>query len=385
MKKQDAKSVRIKTANETYLNWASFRENKPRSGIVEARLYTDVWITGEIPELGPYAFINTIAPSEGQELRPAIVLRMAEHLVADRPSLPMKNDFDHYHGGDFIDEMAALASLVLGIRIQAGPIDRDFKPGGDPLGRPTQYGMKAVPVLPRPHEAPQIPRLREPCKLDDLRRLEDLPTRTIEEANTLIKAARMYQQAVWICDANPALAWMLLISAVETVAVLWAGDNGDPKESLRISLPKLFKLLDVEAHRDLIDPVANILIDITRATKKFIDFLAKFAPKPPTVRPPEAFQFSFERAHLKKAAGLIYGHRSASLHSGTAFPLPMCLPPKLWKFDNAPDHGYLEIPMGLATRSSGATWKLNQTPMLLHTFEHIARGAILNWWHSSAQ
>jgi hypothetical protein len=383
MERAETRAVRSKTANDTYLNWLSFRKNKPRSGIVEARLYTDVWITGEVSGLGPYSFINTVATSDSKELRPAVVLRMAQHLTTERPSLPMNNDFDHYHGGDFIDEMAALASLVLGIRMQAGPIDRDFMPGGDPLGRPTQYGSKAVPVLPRPYQSPQIPRLQEPRNLDDLKMLEDFSKRTVNETNALIKAARMYQQAVWVCDADPALAWILLISAVETVAVLWAGDSNNPTDSLRASLPKLFDLLDVDTYRGLIDPVAQILSEITRSTKKFIDFLAEFVPEPPPVRPPEAFRFLFRKAKLKKAASLIYGHRSASLHSGTAFPLPMCIPPKRWKFDGVPDAGYGEIPTGLATSSRGATWKLDQTPMLLHTFEHIARGAILNWWHGS--
>ncbi len=380
MKKQKVKSDKVKSGTDTYFNWLGFRENKPCRGIIEARLYTDTWVTGEISSLGPYSFLNTVASSGDRDLRAAVVLRMARYTDGGLPAIPMEDDFEHYHGGDFTDEMAALASLVLGIRMQAGPIDRDFTPGGDPLGRPTQIGFKAMPMLLTSHRSAQIPRLHEARNLDELRRIENFSMRTIEETNTLIKAARMYQQAVWICDADPALAWILLVSSVETVAVLWAGGDGDAIENLQASLPKLFELLDTESHRDLLGPVSEILSNITRATKKFIDFLAKFAPDAPAFRPPEAFQFSYKTANLKKAANLIYGHRSASLHSGTAFPLPMCIPPKFWKNEEFEGGVYGEIPLGLAMSSQGATWQRAQTPMLLHTFEHIARGAILNWW-----
>src|SRR5206468_599315 len=103
-----------------------------------------------------------------------------------------------------IDEIAAVASLFLGIRLKAGPVDREFPPEGDPFGRPIQYGSKAVPVLPPPAGRPQIPRLRGDRNLVDLKVLENFPKRCAREANTLIKAARMYQQAMWVADSDPA-------------------------------------------------------------------------------------------------------------------------------------------------------------------------------------
>jgi len=296
----------------------------------------------------------------------------------------MTDNFEHYHGGDFIDEMAAIASLFLGIRMQAGPIDREFVPGGDPLGRPIQYNIsKATPVLPPPAGAPQIPRLRRERKLVELKSLESFPARGIREANTLIKAARMYQQAVWVCDTDPALAWLLLISAVETAAVIWAGNENAPRDRLQASLPQLYKLLEDSACQDLIDPVADILGKYTRATKKFIDFLLAFSPEPPSERPTKFLQFSFNHKDLKVAASLIYGHRSENLHSGTAFPLPMCTPPQLWSSEGRQDAAYQEVPIGLAMSSRGATWCRDQTPMLLHVFEYLARGALLRWWGES--
>jgi hypothetical protein len=310
------------------------------------------------------------------------VLRVAHHFAKRPLSVPIIDDFEHYHGGDFIDEIAAVASLFLGVRMHAGPVDREFVPGGDPFGTPTLFGSKAAPVLPPPAGAPQIPRLRKECNLLGLKSLESFPVRSVREANTIVKAARMYQQAVWVCDSDPALAWLLLISAVETAAVIWAGSNDAPRDRLRASLPQLYNLLETSACPDLIDPIADMLGKYTRATKKFIDSLVAFAPEPPPERPTEFLRFSFSRRDLSAAASAIYGHRSESLHSGTAFPLPMCVPPQLFSFNGKQDAAHQEVPAGLAMSSRGATWPRKRTPMLLHVFEHLARGALLGWWQS---
>jgi hypothetical protein len=45
----------------------------------------------------------------------------------------------------------------------------------------------------------------------------------------------------------------------------------------------------------------------------------------------------------------------------------------------------VEVPLGLSASSYGATWAKKDTPMLLHVFEYIVRGAVLNWWRSVVQ
>jgi hypothetical protein len=345
------------TANETFQNWQSFVRNEPCRTVMEARLYTDTSIIGELTGLGPYSFINTIAHAghiDPRAPRPAIVLRIAFHIPGGVPAVPMTDDFEHYHGGDFVDEMAAIASLFLGIRLRAGPVDREFIPGADPYSRPIGYGSKAVPELPLPAGRVQIPRLSGEQNLVDLEVLRNFPMRTARETNTLIKAARIYQQAIWIADSDPALAWLLLISAVETAAVHWAGEEGSLRERLEASLPQLFKLLENSKCSDLIDDAATILQKYTRATKKFIDFLHTFSPGAPDQRPTQ-FLFSFKPKDIKEAASIIYSHRSESLHNGTAFPLPMCSPPQLFSFDGKQDSAHSEVPAGLATYSLGAS------------------------------
>lgn len=291
----------------------------------------------------------------------------------------MENDFEHYHGGDYLDEMAALASLALGIRLKAGGTNREFRAGGDPLGRPVQRGDKPDPQLMLAGR-PQIPRLTLPVNLNaGLEILSSFPERTIDQTNALIKAARQYQQAVWICDSDPSLAWLMLVSAVETVMQEWSSDVS-PIEQLEFAFPEMVKLIQESASPGLVTPIAEILKQLTRSTKRFVDFVQAFAPHPPETRPEGWMQFSYEQENMKKALSLIYGHRSKNLHNGTAFPMPMCQAPFVSKANEV--IAVQEIPEGLALASRGASWKMDKTPMLLNAFEHIVRGALLNWWRS---
>ncbi len=78
--------------------------------------------------------------------------------------------------------------------------------------------------------------------------------------------------------------------------------------------------------------------------------------------------------NLRGAVPRIYDWRSAALHGGTPIPAPMCYPPI------AHDGAISERPFGDAAGTSTAMWDNDETPMLLHVFEHIARGALLRWW-----
>ncbi len=348
-------------------------------------LFTDAWITGEVHDLGPYSFLNTIAHGDGRgrRLRPAVVLRMAHHY---RPEIdppyrsPMTDDFEHYHGGDYLDEIAALGSLLLGIRLKAGGANREFRGEDDRFGRPMQYSGKPDPELVL-EAREQIPRLSGRAALNaGLAPLASFPERSVAETNAFIKAARQYQQAVWIADSDPSLAWIMLVSAIETAMQQWSRKT-TPADQLELAFPELAKLIRESNSPELLRPIAETLKQLTRSTKRFVEFVRTFAPPPPAVRPEGWMQFSYEPASLGAALALIYGHRSKSLHAGTAFPLPMCEAPRLAKKDNDVIT-VQEKPEGLATSSRGASWTQEQTPMLLNTFEHLVRGALLNWWAS---
>jgi hypothetical protein len=128
-------------------------------------------------------------------------------------------------------------------------------------------------------------------------------------------------------------------------------------------------------------PIAKQLDRLTRATKRFVDFIETFSPQPPEHRPDSHMQISYQPADLRMAIKLIYDHRSRSLHEGIAFPMPMCVPPNCTTGSGDSFH-VQERSIALGMYSQNASWKAEQTPMLLNAFEHIARGALLNWWRS---
>ena len=100
-----------------WLNWIDESDDNTTS-VVEYPFYSDAHITGEFTDgLGPYSFLNTIplhnAPGV---INSPVILRAAIHLTQPEPqSAPLpdkfKTDESLYHGGDTVDELAALTSV----------------------------------------------------------------------------------------------------------------------------------------------------------------------------------------------------------------------------------------------------------------------------------
>ncbi len=173
------------------------------------------------------------------------------------------------------------------------------------------------------------------------------------------------------------MAWLLLVTAVETAAHHWRKATVSPMSWLRERKPKLRDLFKKEGRDDLLDAVARELANLVGATAQFRGFLEAFCPNAPAERPQECYQHSWERKDLRKSFGAIYSRRSDFVHSGIAFPAMMCQRPYQ---DEQDKKRYAEKPMGSAMATQGASWKQEDAPMQLHIFEHIVRGALLEWW-----
>lgn len=124
-----------------YENWlASLKKGLAWREMQEVPLFTDATITGIIPGgFGPYQFLNTVSVFRGSAaVSPAIVLRYRWHFELDLKKHLEQTVTDDalYHGGSLVDEVGALVSLALGIRVKAGSVTRIFELQGDPLGEP---------------------------------------------------------------------------------------------------------------------------------------------------------------------------------------------------------------------------------------------------------
>lgn len=347
---------------------------------MEAILYGDSNVSGEVTggELGPYELLNPVAYRRPAP-RPLLVVRATFHLPGDEEiqdaTIP-KTDQTTFHGGGVFDEIAALLSLALGIRCRSGGSTRHWSINGslDGFGHPFEYDHHP-PHLSRPTEPPILPEVASGAvDLSDLRLLTAYLSVDARTAMEMLRSSRMYERAVWVADDDPGLAWIWLVGAVEVAANHWSGASSPAHEVLEEVWPELAAMLGKHGQEHLHE-VAVLLHQQTRATRKFLDFLMAHLPGPPQDRPEKWGQLDWSqmRAHLRT----VYTYRSSALHAGTPFPLPMCMPPRT--FD---DRHPVEKPTGLGMYAQDARWRAEDTPMLLWTFEYVARGALLRYWTS---
>ena len=130
----------------------------------------------------------------------------------------------------------------------------------------------------------------------------------------------------------------------------------------------------------LAEKVAEQIADYMGSTKKFVDFLLKYLPDPPSPRPVDVdVQVTWTTKDLKRAFTQIYAYRSRTLHGGVAFPAPLCSSPI--DIEELP----FSIPASSNSRARNPpAWSRKDVPMLLHVFEYVVRNALLNWWRTVA-
>lgn len=359
-----------------YDNWRKLLGGEALQSTYEVPLFTDARFTGMVTEgFGPYQFLNTISPHDGM-MRAALVLRFDSFLVYQLNE-NIKTNEEYYHGGWLADEAAALGSLCLGVRLKAGSVSREFG-ANDPKGLPRGWDEHRPTLNINDPKRLVVPSAaKDQCSLDNLTPLQSLPKLAPEAASALTRAARLYQDALWICESEPQLSWLLMVSAVETAAGFWQPGTEAPVEKLKVSRPNLEPLLLEAGGPALLEAVATEIAPYMGATKKFIDFMEGFLPPPPQLRPWEWAQHSWDEKPMRKTLKLIYHYRSRALHGGTPFPAPMCHVPM------KQEETYAEKPPGLAFGVGIHQWAAKDIPIYLHTFEYLVRGALLRWWASS--
>lgn len=330
------------------LGWAQWRAEQrglPEREALEIGCYTDTRPTGSLTGLGVLQVLNTV-PGHVQLGRPrmAMVLRVGLHEPRRLGQVSWaRTNVARYTGADLGDEFGALLSLALGIRCRSGGLIRRFNQTTHARGEPTE-SAHVQPYLAPPRWGPPILPIPVEASLDDARPyLERYAHTSQRKAVALVRAARLYEQALWVVEADPELSWLLLVSAIEAAALQRAGPI--PRGKTRRALGP-----------------AN----------RFVNFLGDFAPPPPLIRPRHN---ALDWARMAQHAKTIYVWRSRALHDGIPFPPPMFEPPR-------PDGDgvFNEVPGGTATSMGSTVWRASDTPMLLATFAYITRGALLRWW-----
>lgn len=373
------------TGPSFYVNLVMAESGAPPNGSFEVTLFSDARLTGCFErESSPYTLINLVPVDRGTpRLRPTICMRVSNYLPDPDGSLPdmTRTQDHHFHGGQHYDEIAALLSLALGVRMKSSGVNRIFEDGADARGKPIAWYWKDLPALTFDSgRAPVLPCVSNSAAIGDAARISSCASLTPGAATALVRSAMLYAQALWVAETDPNQAWLYMVSAVEAAANCWSSDKSTPEELLRFSHATICAKLDA-LHPAAVAAIAPDMTMYLGATKKFCGFLLTHLPSPPNNRPAEGLRLDYSASALTAAFKKIYSYRSRALHRGVPFPPPMYDPP----YRATRQEPYSEIPLGLASSSHGSTWTRSDTPMTLHTFEYIARNAVLFWWDTMIQ
>jgi hypothetical protein len=316
-------------------------------------------------KFSPFEIINCcpMRPQYGR-VQPVIILRILDFPSCGVNPRDVKALFEyhnsrvkyHYPGGSN-DEMASLLSLALGIRLKSGKEHRFFQPS-------SRYGMQFFPEY-KPSfvfsagERPRLPWATGHVSINSAESLIAAFFRSSpHQALALLRAARLYADALWVAESQPELSWLFLVSAIE-VAANHNSNQYNPIELLKSEKPQWYEV--AKNVTDVLRDIAKHYATLSRATRKFKNFLLRYKPDPPSKRPHDTVQLTWDDENLEKNFGQIYIHRSKTLHAGVPFPGYMCTPTFQHEKWDAP----------------AEFWSSSMT---LHIFEYIVRGSLLKWW-----
>ncbi|MFG3149354.1 hypothetical protein [Streptomyces sp. NPDC048243] len=357
----------------SWLNWEQFNQGKHSTQAAEYLIYTDAWMTQEEISTGPIHFNFGTAVADQGHIAPAVTLRIDDHLPELDVQPMEKTDTAGWLNLTVDDELACLLSLITGARMRTGGMSREFKENEDPRGT-ARYNLSRAPEwTPLPMRNPIYPGANMANTGEAATWLNRYPSLTREDSVALIRAARQFRDALWVAESDPELSWLFLVSALEGPAGRSAiTAEEDPVSIFTTEMTDLAEEIREKGGDDLLRYVSEELLPIVKATNRFLKFVTRYAPNPPTARPPEDAQIPWEK--LRKKVSQVYTYRSKRLHEGVPFPYPMCDRPL--QYLPWPD----EAPTARAAAKGNAAWVAKDLPMHLHMFGYIVRGCLLNWW-----
>ncbi len=278
---------------DAWRNWNAFNHAKPETENADDELYSDRRFVGGPSTLGPYT-LSTIIRQDQSDAAPKVGPAVRLHVGVHESLIPdvvvdgelAEANSDAYHGGNASDEIAALVSLTLGVRLRVagtaqlsgihdqGEAHQPIYLEVAPLAHPGRPGRELVPAA-----------LTRPAHLDQLDRLQSFPHLNEEAQVELVRAARAYAAGLWWANEDQNQSWLQLITAVEIGGNYRQKVLTEPVELVEKLWPELWKALQ-PAHKSVRVKVSKLLAHQIRATQKFIDFLNQCAPEPPDLRPP---------------------------------------------------------------------------------------------------
>jgi hypothetical protein len=362
-----------------YKNWARKLTNCKSSSIIEVPLFSDPYSFVDDIEIDhcPYQIINPYTIYRENLLLMRLLLRV-ENFDSDKTPAVTESDeevsIDLYLENNLPDQIAVLLSLCLGVRIKAGGPSRIFQDSSDRFGTPIAHNIHDNPPAVRLATAHAVlpsalKNLYEDDSIFSLSSIESYISSFIKltpnQAELLIRAAKLYRDALWLIETEPQLSWIMLVSAIEVIAADHIKSNSCPIDIFREKEPNLAAEIEESGGEQLLSKIADKFVEKKFVMQKYKKFLLEFLPEPPSQRPPHHMQINWEDLKGKTRKNplmKIYQYRSTALHAGKPFPLDMC-----YKAGKGNLYELAEKPSAISTFYNGENCLVEPGPMLIST------------------
>ena len=351
-------------------------EGAAAEGWWEISLYSDAHIVGEVRTgLGPIEILNSVPHPFAEPPQMCLVVRSEYCAWEEGPVDWGKTDTSSFHGGGMDEELAGLISLAGGVRCKSGGVIRRSREG-DPAGHPEAFGHHQ-PALPGQKDRNPILDLPQSMNVGDevAELIAIYPKLELNQAVSLVRAARSFATATWLAEEDPNYAWLMLVAAVEAAANERWRNEAPTEVHFEDLLPEFCAALREIGGDEAIRLAADEFLPTLKATKKFVAFLLEYLPEPPETRPESFLQVDWGK--MKAHMSVIYKWRSLAVHEGLPMPPPICQPLTSMHHDSP----WAERPFA-PTAAEGGNWAEKDMPMNLNTFVYVAGGALRNWWRS---
>lgn len=277
---------------------------------IEYEVCTDGYTVGEC-NFGPYYFTiwEFSYKKDGEERK--LCLRIKEKTYSESDSRLLSADKEgYYHGGDIADEILALSSLFLRRRFKRGPKVRwDDKPM----------------LFLKPEEWIDKPLIIGKRKLSELPSwFESVKGLDYNLHQKFILAARLYHQAILIIEEQPDLAYLNLVSAIETLC----REQKTEEVELHELDAGLASLVDSIENHELKDRIKQAILKREHLIcRKFREFIIENTEERFWNYKERPKQGQVEPDSLCELLTRIYNQRSKTLHEGQPFPPNIFIPP----------------------------------------------------------
>ena len=296
-------------------NIEALKNEDVKSHVLEYEVIADAPIYGKFTH-GPceaYYFtiweISNKIEQEGQERKLCLRIRAAAFPTDEQPwKSATKSGF--YHSGGIPDELVALASLFLRRRLKLGPIVRM---DNSPRLLSLRQGWIDKPLIAGKSNLAEIP--------EWLKLIEGLDSKYHQR---FILAVRLYHQALLMIEEQPDMAYLNLVSAIETLC----HDYDIEEIPIADVDQQLAKLVDSIKDKDLRNKIEKKILERERFIKRrFVAFILAHTAENFWAGQERLSYGQIRRNDLPDYLERIYDQRSRTLHEGAPFPPLIFLPP----------------------------------------------------------